>query len=90
MIATKFCIVAIGLSPDKLQTEASLNGEIASSSVEQMTGIQQISMAMNQLDQASQLNASAAQEISANVTTIAQNSEQVDIEILALNKLIAG
>lgn len=44
---------------------ADLNTEIATASMEQTAGIQQISKAMNQLDQASQSNAASAEEIAA-------------------------
>lgn len=69
---------------------AALNGEIATSSSEQLAGIQQINTAMNQLDQGSQSNAASAEEISANVIEIARSTEQVDHQVIVLNKLIAG
>lgn len=47
-----------------------LNNEIASASAEQTTGIQQISKAMNQLDQTSQSNAASAEEIAASSSEI--------------------
>lgn len=50
---------------NSIKKVSDLNTEISSASVEQTTGIQQISQAMNQLDQAAQMNAQSAQEIAA-------------------------
>lgn len=69
---------------------AALNGEIAASSTQQLAGIQQINTAMNHLDQGSQSNAASAEEISANVVEIASSTDQVDHQVIVLNKLIAG
>lgn len=49
---------------------ADLNNEISVASSEQTTGIQQISKAMNQLDQSSQGNAASAEEIAATTVEI--------------------
>lgn len=69
---------------------AALNGEIANASAEQLSGIQQINSAMNQLDQGSQSNAASAEQISANVIEISRSSQQVDQQVSILKNLIAG
>ena len=69
---------------------ATLNSEIASASNEQLSGIQQINQAMNQLDQGSQTNAASAEEISTTVTEISRNTQPVDAQLTNLPKLSAG
>lgn len=67
-----------------------LNTEIATASTEQTAGIQQISKAMNHLDQSSQSNAASAEEIAATGTEInglAQTSLRLTMD---LNKVIYG
>ncbi|KYG63077.1 chemotaxis protein [Bdellovibrio bacteriovorus] len=67
-----------------------LNNEISTASTEQTAGIQQISKAMNQLDQSSQSNAASAEEIAATGTEInglAQTSLKLTMD---LNKVIYG
>ncbi|WP_413570090.1 methyl-accepting chemotaxis protein [Bdellovibrio sp. HCB117] len=67
-----------------------LNTEIATASAEQTTGIQQISKAMNQLDQASQSNAASAEEIAATsgeINNLATTSQKLTVE---LNEVILG
>ncbi|MNK26241.1 Methyl-accepting chemotaxis protein I [compost metagenome] len=67
-----------------------LNTEIAAASSEQTTGIQQISKAMNQLDQASQSNAASAEEIAATsgeINNLAAATQQLTVE---LNAMILG
>lgn len=69
---------------------ADLNSEIAVASAEQTTGIQQISKAMNQLDQAAQGNAASAEEISATtneINTLAALTKQMTLD---LNSVIKG
>lgn len=67
-----------------------LNNEIAAASAEQTTGIQQISKAMNQLDQAAQSNAASAEEIAATsgeINNLAVTSQNLTVE---LNQVILG
>jgi methyl-accepting chemotaxis protein len=67
-----------------------LNSEIAAASSEQTTGIQQISKAMNQLDQSSQSNAASAEEIAATtgeINNLALTTKTLTVE---LNEVIAG
>lgn len=66
---------------------ADLNTEIASASAEQTTGIQQISKAMNQLDQSSQSNAASAEEIAATsgeISGLAVTSQKLTEELSAV------
>lgn len=66
---------------------ADLNTEIATASAEQTAGIQQISKAMNQLDQASQSNAASAEEIaatSAEISSLAITSQSLTLELGAV------
>lgn len=67
-----------------------LNNEIAAASSEQTTGIQQISKAMNQLDQSSQSNAASAEEIAATsgeINNLAQDTQNLTAE---LNSVVMG
>lgn len=67
-----------------------LNTEIAAASSEQTTGIQQISKAMNQLDQASQSNAASAEEIAATsgeINNLAMNVQRMTVD---LNQAVYG
>lgn len=69
---------------------ADLNTEIATASSEQTQGIQQISKAMNQLDQASQSNAASAEEIAATsgeINNLAVTAQSLTVE---LNQVIHG
>lgn len=69
---------------------ADLNTEIATASSEQTAGIQQISKAMNQLDQASQSNAASAEEIAATsgeISNLATTAQDLTVE---LNQVIHG
>lgn len=69
---------------------ADLNTEISTASTEQTAGIQQISKAMNQLDQASQSNAASAEEIAATsgeINTLATTTQSLTVE---LNNVIHG
>ncbi|WP_413560424.1 methyl-accepting chemotaxis protein [Bdellovibrio sp. HCB209] len=60
---------------------ADLNGEISAGSTEQATGIEQISKAMNQLDQATQGNAASSEEVAA-------SSEEMSAQAQALSGLV--
>ncbi|KYG64986.1 chemotaxis protein [Bdellovibrio bacteriovorus] len=69
---------------------ADLNTEISTASSEQTQGIQQISKAMNQLDQASQSNAASAEEIAATsgeISNLATTAQDLTVE---LNLVIHG
>ncbi|CAE80933.1 putative methyl-accepting chemotaxis protein [Bdellovibrio bacteriovorus HD100] len=83
-----------GLVLDNIVTSvkkvSDLNTEIATASTEQTAGIQQISKAMNQLDQAAQGNAASAEEIaasSAEIDTMAATSQKLTSQ---LNEVIHG
>lgn len=67
-----------------------LNNEIAAASSEQTTGIQQISKAMNQLDQSSQSNAASSEEIASTAEEIASQSSQMQNLVGTLNKVVTG
>lgn len=63
---------------------ADLNNEIASASTEQTSGLQQISKAMNHLDQSSQSNAASAEEIAATseeINNLAFTSQKLTSEL---------
>lgn len=75
---------------NSIKKVSDLNNEIAAASAEQTTGIQQISKAMNQLDQASQSNAASAEEIAATsgeINNLAVTSQNLTVE---LNNVILG
>ncbi|MGZ3768096.1 MAG: HAMP domain-containing methyl-accepting chemotaxis protein [Bdellovibrio sp.] len=67
-----------------------LNTEIASASSEQTSGIQQISKAMNQLDQASQSNAASAEEIAATSGEISNLANTAQALTMELSEVING
>ncbi|UXR63649.1 methyl-accepting chemotaxis protein [Bdellovibrio bacteriovorus] len=67
-----------------------LNTEIAAASSEQTTGIQQISKAMNQLDQGSQANAASSEEIAASSEEISAQAKQMQTMVINLNEVVAG
>lgn len=69
---------------------ADLNNEIAAASSEQTTGIQQISKAMNQLDQGSQANAASSEEIAASSEEINAQAQQMQNMVVSLNQVILG
>lgn len=60
---------------------ADLNNEISAASGEQTTGIQQISRAMNQLDQSSQSNAASSEEVAA-------SAEEINAQALNMKKMV--
>ncbi|XGC79569.1 methyl-accepting chemotaxis protein [Bdellovibrio bacteriovorus] len=75
---------------NSIKKVADLNNEIAAASAEQTTGIQQISKAMNQLDQAAQANAASAEEIAATsseINNLANTAQNLTVE---LNQTIMG
>lgn len=69
---------------------ADLNNEISAASTEQTTGIQQISKAMNQLDQGSQANAASSEEVAASAEEISAQAKQMRSMVQGLNAVILG
>lgn len=69
---------------------ADLNNEIAAASSEQTTGIQQISKAMNQLDQSAQSNAAGSEEVAASAEEISSQAQQMKKMVEGLNAVILG
>ena len=67
-----------------------LNGEIATASGEQTTGIQQVGKAMNQLDRGSQENAAASEEIAATSEQISMQAKQMHSLVQDLDILVSG
>lgn len=75
---------------NSIKKTADLNSEIASASSEQTSGIQQINVAMNQLDQVTQGNAASSEEIAANVTEISKNISEVEKMVNDLMGIVDG
>ncbi|WP_374080272.1 methyl-accepting chemotaxis protein [Bdellovibrio bacteriovorus] len=69
---------------------ADLNNEISAASTEQTTGIQQISKAMNQLDQGSQANAASSEEVAASAEEISAQARHMKGMVQGLNAVILG
>jgi len=69
---------------------ADLNNEISAASSEQSTGLQQISKAMTQLDQATQSNASAAEETHASSQSMSEEARSLQAQVSDLVVLITG
>lgn len=69
---------------------ADLNGEIAAGSAEQTNGLEQISKAMNQLDQATQGNAASSEEVAASSTSMAQQGRILSTLVQELRGLVHG
>lgn len=69
---------------------ADLNNEISAASSEQTTGIQQISKAMNQLDQSTQANAASSEEIAASSEEISAQAQQMSKLTLDLKSVVLG
>ncbi len=75
---------------NSIKKVSDLNNEIATASIEQATGIEQINKAMNQLDQAGQSNAASAEEIAATsgqVSSLATATQELTAE---LNAIVLG
>ncbi|AHZ85011.1 methyl-accepting chemotaxis protein [Bdellovibrio bacteriovorus] len=75
---------------DSVRKVSHLNVEISSASDEQSTGIQQISKAMNSLDQAIQTNAASAEEISATVQEILNQAHVMKNVVTEMNTVVHG
>lgn len=69
---------------------ADLNNEISAASSEQTTGIQQISKAMNQLDEGSQSNAASSEEVAASAEEISVQTMHMTKMVEELNLVILG
>ncbi|WP_415061365.1 methyl-accepting chemotaxis protein [Bdellovibrio sp.] len=69
---------------------ADLNNEISAASSEQTAGIQQISKAMNQLDQGSQANAASSEEVAASAEEISAQTKQMKSMVDNLDQVIMG
>ncbi len=67
-----------------------INAEIASASEEQSNGIIQISTAMNQLDQVTQVNAATSEEASAAATELSSQAAQLGVIVTMLDVTIRG
>lgn len=80
----------LGKIVNSVQKVASLNHEISRASDEQTLGIQQISQAMNQLDQATQSNAASSEQIAASVMDIEQRAHELKKQVVILDKTVLG
>ncbi|WII72790.1 methyl-accepting chemotaxis protein [Bdellovibrio sp. 22V] len=67
-----------------------LNNEIAAASTEQSNGIAQISKAMNQLDQVTQVNAASSEEAAASAEELSAQAESMSQVISTLVEVIKG
>ncbi|KYG64262.1 hypothetical protein AZI87_13560 [Bdellovibrio bacteriovorus] len=72
---------------DSVNKVAALNDEIATASVEQSTGVGQITQAMNQLDQATQTNAASSETISQAASSLNESTEGLTETIVHLETL---
>ena len=77
----------LGKIVDSVNKVAQLNTEIASASVEQSTGVSQISQAMNQLDQVTQSNASSSETISQAASNLDHSTQSLTETIHSLETL---
>lgn len=69
---------------------SNLSKEISLAAQEQQTGIGQISTAMNHLDQSSQANAAAAEEISATVTELKDQGVELNKLVIQLSSMVSN
>lgn len=67
-----------------------LSQEISTAAQQQQTGIGQISTAMNQLDQTSQANAAAAEQISATVTELKDQGVELNRLVIQLSSMVSN
>ncbi|WP_413584125.1 methyl-accepting chemotaxis protein [Bdellovibrio sp. HCB274] len=75
---------------NSIKKVSDLNNEIAAASSEQTTGIQQISKAMNQLDQSAQANAASSEEIAATSEEMSSQSKQMFNVVVTLSNVVVG
>lgn len=73
-----------------VQRVAVLNKEISQANNEQATGIQQISLAMNQLDRSSQGNAAASEEIASTAGDIDKRAQALKEQVAVLSRAVIG
>lgn len=73
-----------------IQKVSEINSDIAAGSQEQFAGVEQINKAMSHLDQSSQANAAAAEEIAATGETIKSQNNNVGNKVVELKKYIEG
>ncbi|WPU64139.1 HAMP domain-containing methyl-accepting chemotaxis protein [Peredibacter starrii] len=69
---------------------ADLNSEIAAASQEQASGIEQISKAMNHLDQAIQSNASSSEEVASSAAEMSSQADCLSELVFDMKKFIEG
>lgn len=69
---------------------SNLSQEISLAAQQQQTGIGQISTAMNQLDQTSQANAAAAEQISATVTELKDQGVELNRLVIQLSSMVSN
>lgn len=69
---------------------SNLSQEISHAAQQQQTGIGQISTAMNQLDQTSQANAAAAEQISATVTELKDQGVELNRLVVELSSMVSS
>ena len=69
---------------------ADLNSEISAASQEQANGIEQISKAMNQLDQAIQSNAASSEQVASSASEMSNQAECLSGLVFDLNRFING
>lgn len=69
---------------------ADLNDEISKASVEQATGISQITKAMNELDHITQKNAAASEESAAAANQLSLRAVDLKNNVIGLNRIVAG
>lgn len=69
---------------------SALNLEIAAASSEQSNGIAQISKAMNQLDQTTQVNAASSEEAAASAEELSAQAESLALVIVTLVEAVKG
>lgn len=67
-----------------------LANEIAAASAEQTTGIQQVSKAMNQLDQGAQTNAASSEQVAATAEEISAQARHMKELVTDLNVVVTG
>lgn len=67
-----------------------INNEIAAASTEQSNGIAQISKAMNQLDQVTQVNAASSEEAAASAEELSAQAESMTQVIATLVEVVKG
>lgn len=80
----------LGEIVNSVKKVSDLNSEISSASNEQTTGIQQVGKAMNQLDQGSQANAAASEEIAGTAEQISGQAQNLHRLVKQLDSIVTG